>query len=214
MKIEEGWYMPTYEQHFEKEIRKSGGEYQWWVREESFKYVTKWRTAIDVGACIGLWTRDMVEKFDYVHAFEPFGDSGDCLILNLHNKENYQLHRNGLGDKEGIGRLYTSPNNIGTHFLTKLEPFESNMYEDIQLKTLDSYNFKDVDYIKIDVQTYELKVLEGAVETLKSNSPLLCVECARRTHEEKNYVSNIVKFLDNLGYKQVGEYKKEIFFKK
>ena len=43
-----------------------------------------------VGACIGLWTRDMVEKFDYVHAFEPFGDSGDCLIQNLHNKENYQ----------------------------------------------------------------------------------------------------------------------------
>ena len=77
--------MPTYEQHFEKEIRKSGGEYQWWVREESFKYVTKWRTAIDVGACIGLWTRDMVEKFDYVHAFEPFGDSGDCLIQKIIN---------------------------------------------------------------------------------------------------------------------------------
>lgn len=48
---------------------------------------------------------------------------------------------------------------------------------EIDQKTLDSYNFKDVDIIKIDTEGYELLILEGADQTIKSNRPIVQVEC-------------------------------------
>lgn len=44
-------------------------------------------------------------------------------------------------------------------------------------RTLDSYNFTDVDIIKIDVEGYELNVLEGAQQTIANNRPIVQVEC-------------------------------------
>lgn len=44
-------------------------------------------------------------------------------------------------------------------------------------KTLDSYNFENVDIIKIDVEGYELEVLKGASQTIANNRPIVQVEC-------------------------------------
>lgn len=43
--------------------------------------------------------------------------------------------------------------------------------------TLDSYNFDDIDIIKIDVEGYELLVLEGATKTIEQYRPIIQVEC-------------------------------------
>lgn len=44
-------------------------------------------------------------------------------------------------------------------------------------ETLDSYNFTDVDIIKIDVEGYEFQVLEGARSTIQTNRPIIQIEC-------------------------------------
>jgi FkbM family methyltransferase len=52
-------------------------------------------------------------------------------------------------------------------------------YQRVQVPqvTLDSYNFTDVDIIKIDVEGYEFQVLEGAVNTIAQNRPIIQIEC-------------------------------------
>lgn len=47
----------------------------------------------------------------------------------------------------------------------------------VPLVTLDSYNFSNVDIIKIDVEGFELEVLKGATQTIETNRPIVQVEC-------------------------------------
>ena len=43
-------------------------------------------------------------------------------------------------------------------------------------KRLDEYDFHDISFIKIDVEGFELEVVEGARETLRRERPTLLVE--------------------------------------
>jgi FkbM family methyltransferase len=47
----------------------------------------------------------------------------------------------------------------------------------IQQEVLDGYAFDNVDVIKIDVEGYELLVLEGATDTIDRNRPIVQIEC-------------------------------------
>jgi hypothetical protein len=44
------------------------------------------------------------------------------------------------------------------------------------VKTLDSYNFDKVDFIKIDVEGYEPEVLEGAKQLINRHRPIIFFE--------------------------------------
>ena len=73
-------------------------------------------------------------------------------------------------------------NRVANDNYTKLngKPVKINTgYQRVQVPqhTLDSYNFTDVDIIKIDVEGYELQVLEGAVNTIAQNRPIVQIEC-------------------------------------
>lgn len=48
---------------------------------------------------------------------------------------------------------------------------------EIEQKILDEFKYEDVDIIKIDVEGYELLVLEGASDTIKRNRPIVQIEC-------------------------------------
>jgi hypothetical protein len=49
--------------------------------------------------------------------------------------------------------------------------------EEIEINTLDSYNFDNIGFIKMDVEENELDVLKGAKETLiRSNYPKILFE--------------------------------------
>jgi hypothetical protein len=47
---------------------------------------------------------------------------------------------------------------------------------DIPIHRLDEYRMKDVDFIKLDCEGYELLALRGAEQTLKTWMPVVCVE--------------------------------------
>ena len=78
----ESWYLPYYEEHFLRYIQ-NGNSYQSIQRTESLKHIKKRRKAIDIGANVGLWARDLCGLFNKVILFEPNSLNTECLKKNL-----------------------------------------------------------------------------------------------------------------------------------
>jgi FkbM family methyltransferase len=68
----------------------------------------------------------------------------------------------------------------------------------VPLRTLDSYEFEDVGFIKIDVEGHELSVVRGGVGTITRSRPNMLIEIEER-HREGN-IAAISTFLVTLGY--------------
>jgi FkbM family methyltransferase len=131
------------------------------------------RTALDLGANLGIMSYRMVSDFEHVHAFEPL--FYDHLKLNI-SANNFTVHPFAAGDIEKsvtmrIGRWHSGGSNI-----IDSDYSDSKDYRNVKVITIDSYNFKNVDFIKIDVEKYEFNVLMGASNTIKKNRPIMLVE--------------------------------------
>lgn len=50
----------------------------------------------------------------------------------------------------------------------------------VEIRTLDSFAFADVRFIKIDVEGHELGVIQGATETIRAHHPAILVEIEQR----------------------------------
>ena len=69
---------------------------------------------------------------------------------------------------------------------------------------MDSFGFKDVDFIKIDVEGHELRVLKGAIETISTHRPTIILEENDRIEGwGKGKKFDAMDFLKTLGYNQV-----------
>ena len=97
-----------------------------------------------------------------------------------------QTYNVALGPVPGTVEMHLKKNDghnrVANDGYSKLngKPVKVNTgYQRVQVPqhTLDSYNFTDVDIIKIDVEGYELQVLEGAVNTIAQNRPIVQIEC-------------------------------------
>ena len=126
------------------------------------------RTAVDVGAHVGLWSMWLAKAFGTLHAFEPYDRLAALFRLNVPD-DNVTLHPVALGAGPGTCAIAPDAHSSGDTFV---RPGEG----DVPIHTLDSYGLNDVDFIKIDVEGLELAVAQGARETLLRCRPLVCVE--------------------------------------
>lgn len=219
MKYKYGWYMPDTELHFEQYFQKSSNangvyEYQKFQREQSFTHLENRRVALDIGANIGLWAKDMCSIFDKVILFEPYDPNIECLKKNLVNHYNFEVYSTALSNFNGKADMHIYEEGLGHNTLNPKADSQPNKKIQIEVIKLDDLKLMEIDYIKIDVQFHELEVIQGAIETLKNNKPVLCIESARRNVEELNYVKKFIHILDKLNYKIIGEAGKELFLKK
>jgi hypothetical protein len=79
----------------------------------------------------------------------------------------------------------------------------------IPLKTLDSFNFTNIDMIKIDVEGFEGEILAGAMKTIELNKPVLVIE--QQKHEYQNDINETpaIKILEGWGYQVVEQFNKD-----
>ena len=172
----QGWWFPDTEDHFPKMMKKSidrGGpaEYQYQVRDRSMTYVNNYGTALDIGANVGLWGRSLCEKFNQVIAFEPVLMFRECLVKNVVSS---RLHIKdfALGDQRTTATMIITEGNTGH---THIDPASLGS-GNVEVYRLDDLELDTVDYVKIDCEGYEYRILQGAEQTIKQCRPIIVVE--------------------------------------
>lgn len=150
-------------------------------------------SVLDIGANVG-WVTEraswLVGPGGRVHSFEPSPTIAGLLrrrvaALQLRNVIVNQI---ALGDSEGTAILHEFAENFGGSSSLALgeetAPGQHLAREVVvEVQTLDAYlksaHLEAVRFIKMDVQGAEVSVLQGAVETLANNRPVLFVEVER-----------------------------------
>ena len=128
----------------------------------------KLKTIIDIGAWWGPWTLWWRKRAEKIIAFEPNPDVFLDLKQNTNKLKNCTIHNTALGDTTGKVSMQYETHTGTCH----VKDYNGS----INLRTLDSYNFQNVDIIKIDVEGFEIPVLNGAKQTILSQRPWIQIE--------------------------------------
>ncbi len=196
------WCLPDSDNHF-AEILAINAEYQYKIKKIITNHAKTLRFdhVLDIGANVGLWARWLHQQgAQKIDCFEPIAKNLECLRKNVNGIENLKIHDVALGAKKGFITLYIekSESNTGQHTVDKNYFGEAALLKGftVPVETLDSYNLSPT-FIKIDVQGAEVMVLEGAIETIKTHRPAICIEC-------EDPELDTIKFLESLGYCTIG----------
>lgn len=212
MKQHQGVWLPDHEEHLIGWMNGSGelvdgvGTYQIRKLRAALEHVKSWRMAVDVGAHVGFWSMHLAKRFKSLQAFEPIDEHRQCWLRNMaplrSAGNNAILWSCALGAEKGTARFTIPPGSSGgTHISGH------GGVDDIEVRTLDSFEFADVDFMKLDCEGAELAVLQGAAETLKRCRPCVIVEQKQHIMQRNFGVTGkpAVDFLESLGAVQRAE---------
>lgn len=201
-----GWYFPDFETHFPKMLKKSvdkgaKAEYQVEVRRRSIELCSRRGVALDIGANVGLWSRDLSTNFAKVIAFEPVAVFRECLAKNV-TASNLTINPMALGDQDTQGTMIITEGNSGHSHLDPNSLGQGN----VQVIKLDNLQMQDVDYIKVDCEGYEYRVLQGAEQTVKRCRPIIVIEQKPHDAYSKDYGQfAAVALLESWGMKKLDQ---------
>ena len=156
--------------------------------------------AIDVGANLGIWTRELAKRFVHVHAVEPNPEVLPHLKKNVPG--NVTVHEKAAWDKTELllFKRYASPDHLSAYnegaLLGQLGMVGPVLGEiALHAAPLDSLPIEGrVDFIKIDTEGAEVQVVAGAARLIRDNGPTILVEI----HAAENFkrLSTLLAELD------------------
>ena len=140
--------------------------------------------------------------------FEPIKSSYDILVENTNSKF-CEYHNVALGDQEGNFYMNLSSNRNASASILKpknhLKIHRNVKFDGVErvlMKKLDSYNVsEDYNFMNIDVQGYELKVLKGAKRILNHIDYIMCEINRDEVYEGCAHLDSIIEFLEPYGFK-------------
>jgi FkbM family methyltransferase len=162
------------------------------------QFCSKDKNMLDIGAHSGTYTISLSNYCKHIYAFEPQKMTfySLCGSVALSNIQNVTCINYGLGSLEQIGKQ--------TLNIVSLDGGGSSLYcnnnntilqkEEIEVRTLDSFDIDNIGFIKIDVEDNEYQVLFSSQNTLKkSNYPKILFEMNTENQQ-------LLDFLKNLNY--------------
>lgn len=170
-----GWYVPDDDKKItrvlENDPNKNNPSYEGKYREQILEHLPNKRTFIDVGANIGIWSFPMIGKFKKIVGYEPSKQNIECLRANV--GESIEIRTKAVANFQGEAAFHQAGKNCGDGKLCR--PGIPSMYS-VPVVKLDDENHENVDLIKIDVQGWELEVLQGALGIISTQRPWVIFE--------------------------------------
>lgn len=149
---------------------------------------------LDVGADVGSHTVRYAERAARVTAFEPNRDEFACLVWNCRHLPNVTCLPLALGNQRDLRSLKTCEN-AGAGYL---DPHEAGP---VMVVTLDSLPWERLDFLKIDVEGYEMFVLGGAYLTIRRYKPIILMEMNAGALDRYGYsYTQVFAWLAHHGY--------------
>ncbi|MDF3027780.1 MAG: methyltransferase FkbM family [Fluviicola sp.] len=185
-----------------RKVKRSGvyyeldiSDYQEWLiyfycksdsSDHVLDYLGKSEIIFDIGANIGqtafniYHSQTRKELNPLIYAFEPYPQTFDKFEsnINLNNKiTGVRAYNLGLGDQKGTLQMAKhSPSNSGATRMTA----DTQNSVSVSVTSLDEFvseqKIPRIDFIKIDVEGYELQVLKGAMQSIRQFRPALVFE--------------------------------------
>ncbi|UFX82739.1 FkbM family methyltransferase [Candidatus Absconditicoccus praedator] len=148
---------------------------------------------LDIGANLGYYSliaSELVGDEGKVYAFEPVKSNIKSLEENilLNNISNVSIKKFALGNKNEQLNINIDANNSAVNSIVIKQ--DKNLSEKISIKRFDDLDIhkENINFVKIDVEGYELEVLKGMKNLLENQDNL-----------------NIVMEFSPLFFKQIGE---------
>ncbi|HMP85649.1 MAG TPA: FkbM family methyltransferase [Lacibacter sp.] len=159
------------------------------------------RFILDIGAYQGYWTKEFLEVFPAANILMVEGQTSKSQILqticNTHSNVSYRIAI--LSAQDGQKVLFHA-NETASHAAYMQEAESNAGAASITLDTLvGQEKFPNPDFIKIDVQGFELEVLKGAAAVLQSVEFVL-LEVSLLSLGGEPLLTDVVQFMDQKGF--------------
>jgi FkbM family methyltransferase len=171
------------------------------------------QTIIDVGANEGQFSRAASERYPgaTIVAFEPLPDVGEKLRQNLSDLSTVRIDRRAVGAANGRLSFNRYDYTLQSSPLSRLpevpeHPSDNQTAEtiDVPVVRLDAAlspnDLQAPSLLKIDVQGYELKVLDGARELLPAIDYILVEAAFKPWYEDQPLFADIYSYLTDRGF--------------
>ena len=153
----------------------------------------------------GTFFGDMLPSFarktvGTVYAFEPVMENYLLAraVVSSNRLENVMLLHAGLAADAGVAQVQTNrgKRHFGGASRIVSDPTKKTFRpQPVPVMTIDQFHIDDLSLIQLDVEGFELPVLQGAVDTIRAHEPVIVVE------DNRNNCSGL---LADLGYVEVG----------
>ena len=163
----------------------------------ALKHLDRFRTAVDGGAHRGIWTRELARNFDVVIAFEPREELALQIPCGF-------VHTVALGEREGTCSIAEGSKNTGQGHVVAGEA--------VTMLPLDHFKIMRLDFLKLDLEGYELPALKGAEQTIHDQRPAIMVEQNGLSERYGYDAVELGLWLKNMGYARADSWGVDVLY--
>lgn len=203
MRCAGGVWLPASDVGFGNLLAQTGGLFDKETIDAALAHVTDFSLALDIGAHIGTWTRQLAGRFGNVLAFEPDREMFGYLTRNTEDIGNVRALALALGRSGGRVGFRREPQHHNS--MGYVVPDGPRPGDDWAIMiALDALALADgVGLVKIDVEGSECDVIAGARGTILASRPVVVIEqnwCSDRYRRGR---TEAVDLLKQMGMREV-----------